>query len=333
MKVQPILSINIPTFNRLGYLKEALAALLPQVSDEVEINVTDNHSTDGTWEYLGGLGGKVNRVRPPAPVNGNYNILSCVSLGTGLYTWIHCDDDVARLNAAENIVQAIKSFDSPPVLTFQWAGVDAGLPGFVNDSVIARWKRCDRNEFLRMVSYQFTFASAIIIKRGCADIDYIKSHAPLHLIPANIIFSTVGKYNDALVSEERLLTARGGSTDGHRLPIFSKETWELFEMNSSLGYDPEVLEQVYVDSIDTVLADAVLNYGVSWSGAWDVTRYSFRYKKFYVHLLPLLAQRLLPSGIINSLRLLGEGLAICGKAPRWSVRKLRGLAGPLSAKS
>ncbi len=335
MKVQPILSINIPTFNRLGYLKEALAALLPQVSDEVEINVTDNHSTDGTWEYLSGLEGKVNRIRPPEPIDSNHNILSCLSLGSGEYTWIHCDDDVAKLNAAENIVRGIKSFDYPPALTFRWIGLDATMAGFVNTMVTARWKKSDRNEFLRVISYQFTFASAIIVKRALVDIDYISTHAPLHLIPGAIMFWTAGRYNEVLVSEEPLLTARSGSSsNSQRLTIFSKEMWDLFKMNRQLGYDPSVLRQVYSDSLETVLVDAATNYGVSWKGSWDVTRYSFLYKKFYVYLVPLLAQRLLPPSLIKSLRFVRRGLAFCSRRPRRSLRRIRQrVAHPLSAKS
>ena len=50
---QPALSICIPTFNRLHYLKESLDTLLPQAQRlDVEVCISDNHSTDGTVGYL-----------------------------------------------------------------------------------------------------------------------------------------------------------------------------------------------------------------------------------------------------------------------------------------
>ncbi len=326
MDSSPILSINIPTFNRLPFLQEALAVLIPQVSDEVEINVTDNHSTDGTWEYLATLEGKVGRSRPDQPIDANYNILSCLSLGRGAYTWIHCDDDVAKPNAAENIVRGIESFGFPPALTFRWIGLDAAMTGFVNMPVTANWKECDRNEFLRVISYQFTFASAIIVKRGCVDIDYIRSHAPLNLIPGAIMLAAAGRYNEIVLCEEMLLTARSGSSSNtQRLTIFSKEIWELFEMNRQFGYKLSVFRQVYSDSLETVLVDAAVNYGVTWRGAWDVARYSFLYKKFYTKLCPVLARRLLPGSLVRSIRLLRTAVRVCYKVARRNISKLQRL--------
>ncbi len=325
--MKPLLSINIPTYNRLPLLRVALAALIPQVCEEVELNVTDNHSTDGTWEYLATLEGMVNRFRPPAPIEPNYNILSCASLGRGTYCWIHCDDDVAMLNGAANVIRAVKDFDFPPVLTFQWVGVDAGQPGFVNSTVAALWRRCDRDQFLRMVSYQFTFASAIIVKRDCVDVEYIKTHSPIYLVPANIIFSTAGRFNDVLVSEKRLLTSRGGSGTANRLTIFSRDVWRLFQMNRELGYNPAVLRQVYRESLSTVLVDATLNYGVTWKGTWDVARYSWRYKEFYLQLLPLLAERLLPPWLMRLVRRTHSILVIARTSLRRLTRRVLTLVG------
>lgn len=50
---QPILSICIPTYNRVDYLEKCLASLMPQlveaaIKEQVEIVVLDNASTDGT---------------------------------------------------------------------------------------------------------------------------------------------------------------------------------------------------------------------------------------------------------------------------------------------
>ena len=53
-----ILSICIPTYNRLPFLKELLPAILGQVDSgraEVEVVVSDNASTDDTADYLRSL--------------------------------------------------------------------------------------------------------------------------------------------------------------------------------------------------------------------------------------------------------------------------------------
>ena len=52
---RPDLTIAIPTFNRLGYLKEAINSVFCSVKEaevSVELLISNNCSTDGTFEYL-----------------------------------------------------------------------------------------------------------------------------------------------------------------------------------------------------------------------------------------------------------------------------------------
>jgi acetyltransferase-like isoleucine patch superfamily enzyme/glycosyltransferase involved in cell wall biosynthesis len=320
-KQRPTLSICIPTYNRVGYLKQALDALMPQLTDEVEIVVSDNHSPDGTWEYLGSLDGKVKRTRPPVAIDANHNILSCLSLGVGEYTWIHCDDDIARLNAVENILRALKQFDHPPALTFNWDGFDVNMSGHTNSRVSAKWRKCDRNEFLRTVSYKFTFASAIVIRRGCADTEYILGHAPVNFIPANILLSTVGKHNEAVISEESLLAARGNPGNYDALTVFSRNIYLLFRMNSGLGYAPSAFRKMYSESLKTVLVHAAIHYPVTWKSFWNVTYYSFGYKNFYTGLMPHLVRRLMPKPLANLGSSVGRFWKRAKKKARSTARK------------
>lgn len=53
-KVDPLLTIAIPTYNRLEKLKISLNKILDYTKghDEIEIFVSDNASTDGTKEYV-----------------------------------------------------------------------------------------------------------------------------------------------------------------------------------------------------------------------------------------------------------------------------------------
>jgi len=49
---KPLVSILIPTSNRLILLKEAVRSVLAQTSTDYEVIITDNCSTDGTQEWV-----------------------------------------------------------------------------------------------------------------------------------------------------------------------------------------------------------------------------------------------------------------------------------------
>ena len=46
------LSVVLPTYNGLPYVKESVESVLKQTYRDFEFLICDDHSTDGTWEYL-----------------------------------------------------------------------------------------------------------------------------------------------------------------------------------------------------------------------------------------------------------------------------------------
>jgi len=59
-------SILIPTRNGIYYLKHAIETVLNQSENDVELIVSDNHSSDGTWDYLQSLNDpRLVCVQPP----------------------------------------------------------------------------------------------------------------------------------------------------------------------------------------------------------------------------------------------------------------------------
>jgi glycosyltransferase involved in cell wall biosynthesis len=49
---QPMVTIVVPTYNHVNYLKKALESIQAQTYHNYEIVVVDNHSTDGTEDYI-----------------------------------------------------------------------------------------------------------------------------------------------------------------------------------------------------------------------------------------------------------------------------------------
>lgn len=96
----------VPTFNRAGFLVEALAALRAQTRPPAEIIVWDDGSTDGTAEAVAAFGGSVRYFRDAN--GGKARALNrALAEAGGDYVWICDDDDVARPDAAERLADAL----------------------------------------------------------------------------------------------------------------------------------------------------------------------------------------------------------------------------------
>lgn len=109
-----LLSICIPTFNRINYLKELLPELIKQCKPypEIEILITDNHSDDGTKEYIKDISNNNSQVRcvyNDINIGGDKNFIRCVELANGKYVWLYGDDDVLCKDAIKNVLPYVKS--------------------------------------------------------------------------------------------------------------------------------------------------------------------------------------------------------------------------------
>lgn len=113
---KPALSICIPTFNRLHYLKESLDILLPQAQRlDVEVCVSDNHSTDGTVGYLTEMAEKFSCLHycvQKENVGLEKNMILAISMGESDYILPIGDDEVLPDGAVEILLNEIdESFD------------------------------------------------------------------------------------------------------------------------------------------------------------------------------------------------------------------------------
>ena len=89
----PLISIVIPTRNRLYYLKDTLKSVLDQRSPDIEIIVADNATQDGTREYLASLGDAIRVVRSETPLSMSDNWDKALAEVRGDWVTFCGDDD------------------------------------------------------------------------------------------------------------------------------------------------------------------------------------------------------------------------------------------------
>lgn len=152
---KPLLSICIPTYNRAKTLDKTLLTLTGQdffnVSDDVEIVISDNCSTDDTGEickkYTELFPGKVFYHRNSENIK-DKNFEKALSLGNGEYLKL-CNDTLRyEDNSLEKMCRDLSLFiNEKPVICF--------ASGFVNTDKI--YETCDNmNDFISKMSFGIT---------------------------------------------------------------------------------------------------------------------------------------------------------------------------------
>lgn len=112
MNTSPLVSVLIPTYNRKQLLKRALDSVLKQTYKNIEIYITDNASTDGTFEFMQELLKNDKRIiysRREKNMGGLYNASEAYNHLKGKYGIVLCDDDYFLSNTFfENAVKAME---------------------------------------------------------------------------------------------------------------------------------------------------------------------------------------------------------------------------------
>lgn len=104
MSDPPKVTVGIPTRNRRAYLTESISSALMQTYKNIEIVVSDNHSSDDTWEYLSSIGDpRVRAIRQTSDIGMVENFNAVLNAATGHLFLLLSDDDLLDPTAIEKL--------------------------------------------------------------------------------------------------------------------------------------------------------------------------------------------------------------------------------------
>jgi glycosyltransferase involved in cell wall biosynthesis len=106
----PLVTVAVPTFNRVGLLKDCVFSALAQTYKRFEVLVSDNASTDGTAEFLASISDprlRVVRQKSNIGLNGNWN--ACLTAAKGEYIVFVSDDDRVNLDFLDGCIALLKA--------------------------------------------------------------------------------------------------------------------------------------------------------------------------------------------------------------------------------
>lgn len=110
----PLVSVVIPVYNCAAFIDAAMKSVLTQTLTDLELVVSDNASTDGTWEALQRytVDPRVRVVRMPFNVGSVENFKRVLNLGTGEFIKLVCADDVLYPSNLEMLVRELNAHPS-----------------------------------------------------------------------------------------------------------------------------------------------------------------------------------------------------------------------------
>lgn len=136
---QIFLSIAIPVFNQVNTIEGTICSALEAIDgeDDVEIVVSENHSSDGTKDVVSAFGRRVKVVRPPSHLsmaaNWNYAVNACSGKWVGMLS----GDDRILPGYVRSIRDIVSITDDAVFAYGGWNNVDAGTGAVERRSVLS----------------------------------------------------------------------------------------------------------------------------------------------------------------------------------------------------
>lgn len=116
---QPVISIGMPIWNCAATISSSIQSILNQSYENWELLISDNHSTDGTFEIVNSLvknEPRIKLVRQDQNSGGWANFLYVFNCSEGIYFKFHAGDDYLSRDYLDSIVESLR--ESPDSIGF-----------------------------------------------------------------------------------------------------------------------------------------------------------------------------------------------------------------------
>ena len=176
--MQYLISFCVPTYNRSDFLAETLDSIIRQSDASIQIVVSDNASTDNTFEIVEAARTKFENIvyyRWDQNMGADLNYLKTVELANGEYCWFLGSDDIIRDDAVARMKKEVQeSYDIYMCseylcdLKLKPYSVHYLLAQHIPDSVYNLSLREERLQYFSLAQSQsalFGYLSCIIFRR------------------------------------------------------------------------------------------------------------------------------------------------------------------------
>lgn len=136
-KLSPLISICIPTYNGANTIEKTLNAIVSQISNDFEIILCDDASSDNTVEIINKIKSQFNCVKlfhnkKNLGMDGNFH--RTTQLAKGRYIWFCGQDDIFCDGALQQVQRMIKSNKDIGILNLNFSQYDHDIKNCLIES-------------------------------------------------------------------------------------------------------------------------------------------------------------------------------------------------------
>lgn len=208
-----LLSICIPTYNRDEVVYRCVKNCLDNIREDIEVIVSDNHSTDNTSSLLSSISDTRFRYYRNEKNIGYPNIVESIFYAQGEYALVLSDEDDLILEGLKELINSLKQYDNLAIVYGDYAGRNGELKSRYGATKLIEGK----NVFNQLGIEWGGFCTGIvyntsIVKKVKDDID--KSSSVWKLYPHRYIETLMYAKGDILILGKALvIEAREGKLD------------------------------------------------------------------------------------------------------------------------
>ncbi len=249
-----ILSICIPTYNRVDFLKQSIESIICSIefsNANVEIVISDNCSTDNTETYCKFLTQKYSFIKYFRNDENvvELNFYFCIQRASSKFVWVFGDDDLININAIGEVLNYIsKGYN---LLILNYSIYDEKIKNILKANYLGISKNQvinNHDQLLIRLNLKLGFISCVIFKRE----DYLKMPSEIYdryraygfAFLYGLLNSVYNNTNAIIISNEFLLQ-RGVDTPANIFwwyNCFVEGSCKIFHELQLIGYNKKSIK-------------------------------------------------------------------------------------------
>lgn len=302
---QPLLTVAVPTYNGSRTIRSMLDLLLPQVTDEVEVIVSDNCSTDDTPQIIREYQAAypfIRYVRNERNLQADGNFLQCTRIARGRFVMLISDDDIITEGAIGRILDFLRKNPQVSLAFLESASFRDHYVDIAHCEPTRNVKKplqdivtTDKGVFLDHSITLFGFTSSYVwSKERLMQIDNPEQYFGTYFLQAYLCIRCSDRPDDVLgvIHGPNIGVGCYGIIGNYDTAEVEGLFWHrMMEDAVAAGYPRRKMEQFYVWKIIFLCRNSIVReraVGVKKTHVKNVLKATWQYPRTWIELYPFL---------------------------------------------